>query len=148
MINCCGEKMKFLLLATLSFFMVLTASAQAEELLKTTSTWEGGDIVYPVGKAEVTSVKLIIAENEVTPFHCHPVPTMGYILKGSLEVETKSGQKKLLHEGESIVEVLRTVHRGKAIDGDVEIIVFYAGSTAMPNTVIAADDSENEYCDQ
>ena len=124
----------------------LCASATSEELLRTTETWEGGDIVYPSGNAEVSSVKVRIEEGKTTPFHCHPVPTLGYILKGKVEVETISGKRRILSEGESVVEVLRTVHRGKAIGGPVEILVFYAGAESIPTTVFPEDDPESKYC--
>ena len=128
--------------------MLCVTFAHSEELLKTTSTWEGGEIIYPEGKAEVTSFKLKIEEGEVTKFHCHPVPTLGYILKGHVEVETKDGKKTILKEGESAVEVLRTVHRGKAVGGPVEIVVFYAGATNLPNTVLPESDPEHAYCNK
>jgi quercetin dioxygenase-like cupin family protein len=128
--------------------MLCVTFAHSEELLKTTSTWEGGAIIYPEGKAEVTSFKLKIEEGEVTKFHCHPVPTLGYILKGHVEVETKDGKKTILKEGESAVEVLRTVHRGKAVGGPVEIVVFYAGATNLPNTVLPESDPEHVYCNK
>jgi len=79
-------------------------------------------------------------------FHCHPVPTLGYILKGDLVIETKNGNKVTLKEGESLVEVMRTIHRGRAINGPVEIIVFYTGATTMPNTVLPENDLNREYC--
>ncbi len=120
----------------------------AQELLKTTKTWEGHEIVYPEGEAEVTSLKLKIQEGETSKFHCHPVPTLGYILKGTVEIETKEGKKIILKEGDSAVEVLRTVHRGKAIDGPVEIIVFYAGATDLPNTVLPENDPDFKHCNK
>ncbi|MDB4529242.1 cupin domain-containing protein, partial [Pseudomonadales bacterium] len=101
----------------------------------------------PTGTPEVTSIKLNIAEGELTPFHCHPVPTVGYVLQGDLEVETKDGKKKMLHKGESVVEVLRTVHRGRAVGGPVEIVVFYIGVASMPHTVLPENDPDHEYCD-
>ncbi|MDA7687653.1 cupin domain-containing protein [Pseudomonadales bacterium] len=130
-------------------FVVVVSMAQlnAEELLRTEQTWEGADIEYPTGTPEVTSIKLNIAEGELTPFHCHPVPTVGYVLQGDLEVETKDGKKKMLHKGESVVEVLRTVHRGRAVGGPVEIVVFYIGVTSMPHTVLPENDPDHEYCD-
>ena len=82
----------------------------------------------------------------MTKFHCHPVPTLGYILQGDLAVETKNGNKIILKEGESLVEVMRTIHRGRAVNGPVEVIVFYAGSTSMPNTVYPENDPNGEYC--
>ncbi len=129
------------------FFIVGMAHINAEELLRTEKTWEGADIKYPTGAPEVTSIKLNIAEGELTPFHCHPVPTIGYVLHGDLEVETKDGRKKMLHKGESVVEVLRTVHRGRAIGGPVEIVVFYIGTMSMPHTVLPENDPDHEYCD-
>ena len=123
------------------------AQLNAEELLRTEQTWEGADIEYPTGTPEVTSIKLNIAEGELTPFHCHPVPTIGYVLQGDLEVETKEGKKKMLHKGESVVEVLRTVHRGRAVGGPVEILVFYIGAASMPHTVLPENDPDHEYCD-
>ena len=115
--------------------------------MRTTTTWEGKAIHYPEGDPEITSIKLHIKGGETTPFHCHPVPTLGYILKGQVEVETGNGDKIVLHEGESAVEVLRTLHRGRAIDGDVEIVVFYAGVTSLPNTVLENAETVAEYCD-
>jgi len=127
-------------------YVLMVCGLNAEELLRTTTTWEGGDIIYPEGKPEITSIKLKISEGETTPFHCHPVPTLGYILKGKVEVETKSGKKVTLSEGESVVEVLKTLHRGRAIGGPVEIVVFYAGATSIPNTVLSKDDQSLKYC--
>ena len=132
----------------LCLFMVCLTSVHSEELLKTTSTWEGGEIAYPEGKPEITSFKLKIAAGEISKFHCHPVPTLGYILEGDVEVETKSGKKTILKEGESAVEVFRTVHRGRAVGGPVEIVVFYAGATNVPNTVLPENDPEHIYCNE
>ena len=129
-------------------FSLLASTAPAETLLRSTQTWEGGDIVYPPGTAEVTSVKLTIAEGETTAFHCHPVPTLGYILKGRVEIETSAGKKIIFSEGDSAIEVLRTLHRGRAVDGPVEIVVFYAGATNIPTTVLPENDPDASYCDR
>ncbi len=138
--------MKFNILTCFLLFALSTDWAISEELLKTQTSWDGGNIYYPQGPAEITSHKLRIEKGQKIKFHCHPVPTMFYILKGNLEVETKDGNKLFIKEGESAVEVMRTVHRGQAIDGQVEIIVFYAGSVSIPNTVLPKDDPDNEYC--
>ncbi len=139
-------KIRIILILVLSVFYV--TFSHSEELLKTTSTWEGGEIIYLDGKPEITSFKLKIDEGKIAPFHCHPAPTAGYILKGKIEVETKNGKKIILNEGESVVEVLRTVHRGKAVGGPVEVIVFYSGTTTMPNTVLSEDDPDFTYCNE
>jgi quercetin dioxygenase-like cupin family protein len=138
--------MKFLTLLCLSLLLLLSPALHAEELLKTQTSWDGGAISYPEGQAEITSFMLRIAEGQVPEFHCHPVPTFGYVLKGTVEVETQSGEKKTFKEGESVVEVMRTVHRGRAVGGSVEILVFYAGSTSLPNTVFPGDDENDKHC--
>ena len=138
--------MKIYLLVSVSLLTLLPNYAGSEELLKTQTSWDGEVIYYPQGQAEITSVKLRIKENQVTKFHCHPVPTLGYILQGDVEVETKNGKKIILKEGESAVEVMRTIHRGRAINGPVEIIVFYVGSASMPNTVLPENDVNREHC--
>jgi len=132
------------LIAMIASFMA--GSLHAETLLDTTTTWEGAEIIYPKGQPHVTSVKVKIDAGKATAFHCHPVLTLGYVLKGRLEVETKEGKKKILGEGESVAEVFRTVHRGVALDGDVEILVFYVGDIDTPNTVYPGNDKEHKYC--
>ena len=131
---------------SLTLYLCLSSLLHTSELLKSTQTWEGEPIIYPDGTAEITSVKLFLKEGEVSKYHCHPVPTMGYILKGTIEVETKDGKKTIFKEGESAIEVLKTVHRGKAIGGPVELVIFYAGSTDLPNTVLPEHDTEHKHC--
>ncbi|MDZ7784268.1 MAG: cupin domain-containing protein [Halioglobus sp.] len=119
----------------------------AQPLLQTRTTWEGGAIVYPEGKAQVTAVILSLAPGDEPAFHCHPVPTMGYVLEGEIEVETSEGEKAVFREGQAVAEVMGTVHRGRALDGPARIVVFYAGAVDMPNTVLPADDPDGRYCD-
>ena len=127
-------------------FMLGVSSSYAEDLLKSTTSWDGGDIYYPPGNAEITSFILKLQEGKEVPYHCHPVPTMGYVLKGSVEVETANGDKTVLRQGESAIEVMKTVHRGIALDGPAEIIVFYAGAEGIPNTVMMDDEHAEQYC--
>jgi quercetin dioxygenase-like cupin family protein len=120
--------------------------ADAKDLLKSTTSWDGGDIYYPDGNAEITSFILKLEEGKEVPYHCHPVPTMGYVLKGNVEVETANGDKTVLKQGESAIEVMKTVHRGIALDGPAEIIVFYAGAEGIPNTVMLDDENAEKFC--
>lgn len=118
----------------------------AEPILQATTSWDGGEISYPEGQAEITSVILRINEGDKPPFHCHPVPTMGYALKGVVEVETREGKKVVVKAGEPLVEVMRTVHRGVALEGPAEIVVFYAGAEGVPVTVLPENDPDGKYC--
>ena len=126
---------------------LLASNAWAEPLLQSGTSWDGGAIAYPDGKPQVTAKILRLEEGKAAPFHCHPVPTMGYVISGTAEVETSAGKKIVIDPGQPLVEVMRTVHRGVALDGPVEIMVFYAGAEGIPTTVLPADDPEGKDCD-
>lgn len=116
-------------------------------LLKSDQSWDGGSFSYPQGDAEITSVKLKLPAGKKAPFHCHPVPTMGYISKGKVQLETQAGQVKEYKEGDSVIEVMKTVHRGVSLKRSSEIIVFYAGALGIPTTVFPDDkDNFKKYC--
>ncbi len=125
----------------------LSCIAAPEQILKATTSWDGGDIYYPKGDVEITSVILRLQPGQTSKFHCHPVPTMGYVLKGEVQVETKSGKTVRLKRGDPAVEVMRTLHRGTAFEEPVEILVFYAGAEGVPNTVLAGSELAQKYCD-
>ncbi len=120
--------------------------ATAQVLLKSDKSWDGGDVFYPEGDAEITSIKIRLEDGKNTKFHCHPVPTFGYILKGQLQVETKQGKSIIMKPGESLLEVMKTTHQGTAIHGAIELVVFYAGAKGVPNTIFADDERAKEFC--
>lgn len=122
-----------------------TVSA-ADVLLDTDSAWNGGALAYPLGQPKITSLRLKLNQGDSTPIHCHPVPTLGYLVAGSLKVETASGQSTILHAGEAIVESMRSPHRGIVVQGPVEIIVFHAGSADVPSTVLQGAADYEQYC--
>ncbi len=130
----------------LALLATATALAAPEQILKTDTSWDGGDIHYPAGDAEITSVILRLEKDQVAKYHCHPIPTLGYVLNGTLDVETKDGKKIRLTKGDAAVEVMRTVHRGIAVDGPVEILVFYAGARGVPTTVLPGTEAAAEHC--
>jgi len=122
------------------------AAAEKPKPVVHSTSWEGGSFHYPAGDAEVTIVKLVINEGDEPPFHCHPVPTMGYVVKGELEVTTQDGKKKRFKQGDAVVEMMGTVHRGLPIKAPVELVVFYAGAQGVPTTVLPANDPDHEFC--
>ncbi len=120
-------------------FLTLTLSLNAKELLKTTTDWSGNPLHYPKGQAEITSILLTLKKNEWSPMHCHPVPTLGYIKSGTVEIHSSLGKKLILSEGQSAVEVFKTPHKGKALTKKAEIVVFYASAVGVKNTLIGHD---------
>lgn len=136
--------MKFrLFAAALTLFLPLAAAAldatsavKVTPLMKTTSSWDGKQIVYPEGQGEVTALIVEIAPGGETGWHEHPVPSFAYILDGTLEVTRATGEVKRLVAGDTLAEVVNTLHNGKPIgDKPVKILVFYTGSKGGKLTI-------------
>lgn len=106
---------------------------EKEVLLQSSSSWDGTPYAsYPQGSPELTLLKLKIPANTELKWHTHPIPNAAYILAGELTVEARdSGQTRVLKQGQTLAEMVNTVHRGKTGDSPVELIVFYAGSPGI-----------------
>lgn len=113
-----------------------TEQVKVTPLLKTQESWDGMQITYPKGKAEVTVMQVEIAPGAETGWHLHPVPSFGMLLEGELQIELKSGQTLRLKQGEAAAETVNVLHNGRNI-GKVpaKLIVFYAGDTENSLTI-------------
>jgi len=118
----------------------------SQQLLDAQQSWDGGNIAYPKGKPNIISLRVTASENEVIEYHCHPVPTLAYLIKGTMSLETIKGKKRIIHAGESMVEAMRTMHRGHVVEGPVEIIVFHVGSDKFPNTIALNEHNDKTAC--
>jgi len=111
-------------------------AVKVTQLLKTTSGWDGKQIVYPEGQAEMTALLVEIAPGESTGWHQHPVPSFAFLLEGALEITLADGRAKRMEPGEALSEVTDTMHMGRALSKTpVRIVVFYAGSVGKALTV-------------
>ena len=110
-----------------------------KELVNSTKEWDGQSLPeYPDGQAEIKVLRIKIPSGVTLPWHYHPVINAAVILKGNLELYLEDGRTKTFRQGEALVEVVNTVHAGKAIGNhDVELIVFYAGSMGQSSTVLS-----------
>jgi quercetin dioxygenase-like cupin family protein len=113
-----------------------TPAVKVTQLLKTTSAWDGKQIVYPEGQAEMTALLIEIAPGESTGWHQHPVPSFAFLLEGTLEIILTDGRAKRMQPGTALSEVTDTMHLGRALSKTpVKIVVFYAGSAGKALTV-------------
>lgn len=140
--------MKALLKIIIPFLFIISCNNDivVKELSKTTTSWDGKNIIYPSGNEEITTTHITIPPNAKLPFHCHPVPTLAYVISGKIKVETMEGKTKLFKAGEEIIEVVNSWHRGynPSRIKPVKIIVFYAGQKSLKNTIMY--DKENQEC--
>lgn len=102
---------------------------KATPVLKAQQTWIGEDIIYPAGHAEVSGVVIEMAAGGETGWHKHPVPSVGYLMEGELEVHFKNGDVKKLRAGEAAAEAVNVWHNGVNVgEGPVKLVVFYMGT--------------------
>jgi quercetin dioxygenase-like cupin family protein len=107
----------------------------SEVLAQTTMSWNGATLpAYPNGQPQITVLKITIPPKTVLQWHEHPVINAGYIVSGSLKVETTTNEVLYLNQGDTIVEVVNTWHRG--INETRKPVVFYAGAIGTPITVV------------
>lgn len=99
--------------------LVISATAWADDavstqvLLRTTRTNIGQPIRYPHrGTPEIATMIVTIPPRGATALHEHPVPIVGYILEGELEVRAAGGKVNRYKTGDSLVEALGVAHRG------------------------------------
>ncbi|MDX1640828.1 MAG: cupin domain-containing protein, partial [Balneolaceae bacterium] len=114
----------FLISIVFSFTFIEQTAAQttaeqpvtSTKILQATSTWNGGEIEYPLTEsAEITVLHIEFATGSETVWHRHPVPSLAYILSGELEVTIKNGETKIFRKGDAFAEVINTWHYGKNI---------------------------------
>ena len=110
-----------------------------KELINSSKEWDEKPLPgYPVGPAEIKVLRIKIPSGVTLPWHYHPVINAAVILDGRLELFLKNGVTKSFGPGEALVEVVNTVHAGKAVGpDDVDLVVFYAGSKGQSTTVLS-----------
>ena len=110
-----------------------------KELVNSTKEWDGQPLPgYPVGPVQIKVLRIKIPSGVTLPWHYHPVINAAVILEGRLELYLKNRTTKSFGPGEALVEVVNTVHAGKAVGpDDVDLVVFYAGSKGLSTTILS-----------
>ena len=109
-----------------------------ERLANSTRQWDGALLPnYPQGQPEIKILKIKIPAGVTLPWHYHPVINAAVILDGTLELYLQNGSKKRYESGDTLIEVVNTLHSGKAVGSkDVHLIVFYAGEKGQQTTIL------------
>ena len=84
------------------------------ELIRTSQSWDGAQLpVFPQGQPELRVVRLDFPIGAKTGWHHHTVVNYGIVQQGELTIVCQDGTEKTFHEGDAIVEVIGTIHRGE-----------------------------------
>ena len=109
----------------------------SEELLRTSQSWDGAELPdYLQGRPELVTMHYEIPPGQKLGWHHHPVMNYGVIVQGELTVIDLNGNKKIIHEGEAVVETVNTIHHGENNGTKTAILyVFYLSQEGLPLAV-------------
>ena len=84
------------------------------ELIRTSESWDGAMLPdFPQGQPELRVIRLDFPVGAKTGWHHHTVVNYGIVQQGDLTIVCQDGSERTFHEGEPLVEVIGTIHRGE-----------------------------------
>ena len=84
------------------------------ELIRTSQSWDGVVLPdFPKSKPELTVLRMTFPVGAVTGWHHHTAVNYGIVEQGDLTIVCQDGNERTFHEGEALVEVVGTIHRGE-----------------------------------
>ena len=125
----------------------MTKDIKTMELIRTSQSWDGAMLPdFPQGQPELRVVRLDFPIGAKTGWHHHTVVNYGIVQQGDLTIVCQDGTEKTFHEGEALVEVIGTIHRGENRSSKPVILnMFYFSSPGAEITIQHPElDRENE----
>jgi quercetin dioxygenase-like cupin family protein len=112
-----------------------SASTHVQTRLEAATTSADQPIAYPTGAPRVTMLEVVIDAGSETGWHQHPVHGFGYVLSGTLEVQTEHGATHRFQAGQAFAEVVNLPHNGRAVGTEpVRLVVVFTGVQGQPIT--------------
>lgn len=112
-------------------------AVKTTELIRTSQSWDGVILPdFPQGKPELRVIRIDFPVGAKTGWHHHTVVNYGIVQQGELTIVCQDGSEKTFREGEPLVEVIGTIHRGEN-RGPKPIILnmFYFSSPSQEITI-------------
>ena len=141
-----GKNLKIISLFLIYSLLFLSLSSLAIEneedikvtkLIETDSSWEKTKIIYPNGDSKITALLVEMQPKAKMKMHHHEVPSFGYILEGTIRVQSESGDIKNFSKGDVVIEMINKKHSGiNSGDTITKFVVFYMGTKNLKNTII------------
>ena len=125
----------------------MTKDIKTTELIRTSQSWDGAMLPdFPQGQPELRVIRLDFPIGAKTGWHHHTVVNYGIVQQGDLTIVCQDGTEKTFHEGEALVEVNGTIHRGENRGSKPVILnMFYFSSPGAEITIQHSElDRENE----
>ncbi len=115
------------------------------ELICTSQSWDGATLPdFPNGKPELRIIRIEFPVGAKTGWHHHTVVNYGIVQQGELTIVCQDGAEKTFHEGEPLVEVIGTIHRGENRGAKPVILNMFYFSSPGAEITIQHPESEHE----
>lgn len=110
---------------------------KSTELIRTSRTWDGAQLPdFPKGTPELTVMRMTFPLGAVTGWHHHTAVNYGIVEQGELTIVCLDGKERTFHEGEPLIEVVGTIHRGENRGTKPVILdMFYFGEPGQELTI-------------
>ncbi len=107
------------------------------ELIRTSQSWDGAMLPdFPQGQPELRVIRLDFPVGAKTGWHHHTVVNYGIVQQGDLTIVCQDGSERTFHEGEPLVEVIGTIHRGENRGRKpVVLVMFYYSEPGAEITI-------------
>jgi len=126
-----------LFLSLPSFAIENADNVKVTKLIETAASWEKTKIIYPKGDAKITALLVEMQPQAKMKMHHHEVPSFGYILEGTISVESEFGDIITFNKGDVVIEMINKKHIGfNPSNKTTKFIVFYMGTEDLKNTII------------
>ena len=114
-----------------------STKVKTTELVRTSQSWDGVELPdYLQGKPEIVGMKYESPAGQKLGMHYHPVMNFGILVQGELTIISEDGLEKVVHEGETVVEMVGTVHHGENRGTKpVVLYMFYLSQKDLPLSV-------------
>lgn len=114
-----------------------TMAIQTTELIRTSRSWDGSLLPdFPQGTPELRVLRLDFPVGAKTGWHHHTVVNYGVVQQGDLTIVCQDGTERTFREGEALVEVIGTVHRGENRGNKpVVLVMFYYSEPGQQITI-------------
>lgn len=115
------------------------------ELIRTSQSWDGAILPdFPNGKPELRITRTDFPVGAKTGWHHHTVVNYGIVQQGELTIVCQDGSEKTFREGEPLVEVVGTIHRGENRGTKPVILNMFYFSEPGQEITIQHPELENE----
>lgn len=109
---------------------------RATPVLQATQTVIGQQIQFPLFRNQVAALLVEIAPGGETGRHQHPVPTLSYVLEGTVTVEIEGHPQAVYTAGQAFIEPVNVWHNGRNRGAaPLKLFVVFSGEEGKPNLV-------------